>query len=172
MKLTERTAVVVETVYLDIFVIPNPAEKFSTFPDSSMKRIESELSAIGIIPENTDHMGQFWVTDTYPEDSPKHKDNWTCGYPTYGTGENDQQRTPAPKAWTKDTVYTRLNPTNFNFPTYLPLGLFKNKSERESVTLITDEGVKYVLRLNQKCYRYRSQGLFEKVLEHVVAIGR
>ena len=171
MKSIERNIAVVETVYLDVFIIPNPADKLSTFTNHSMEEICYELKEVGLRLDVSDRMVQVWVTDIYAEDNLKHKDNWCSGYPTHGDGEADQQKTQSPKTWTRKTEYSRVYPTSFNFPAYLPADLFKGKVERESVTLITEEGVKYVLRLNQKCYRYRSQGLFEKVLEHVVAIG-
>lgn len=165
MIINEFKGEIVETINLDIFIIPNRIGTFRSlsFYDSDSKVYINQLGDLNMIPENEDKMIQIWLTDTLPKDDPRHCDNWINDSPRIG---KCIQETKPPKNlsyyWEEDGDII------INFPSILPASLFEGKMEKESISLTTVNGIKYVLRLNQKSYRYRTQGLFEEVLAKLI----
>lgn len=168
---------VVETVNLDMYLIPTPATTFGKLirstPEKNVVRVKDDFNAMGFEMEAQDIVVRTWITDTLPDTDIRHCDHWngrivltgnTCGL----------QLSPAPHAWRRELLEEAerarcpYESTPFMLPVIFPADLFVGKKERESVEVVSKTGVRYVFRLSQKNYRYRTHGKFQDVFAKVV----
>jgi hypothetical protein len=145
----------------DIFIIPNVAEKFSSFSSTDWMRERSER-LIGIEPKDEDKMLQVWITS-------EQCDNWQSNFAGCQKEIGLLKETDEIEWEDKKGREARLLGY---FPSYIPASVFAGKKEGDEINFHCPEyDVDIILTCRQKNYRYASFGNFEDVLRHVLREG-
>jgi len=146
------------TVKGHVFIVPNIAETFKSYPEDSQDWLTQRISRMtGINPKKEDKMLQVWITS-------KECDNWNDhfgGFQVNVLGQNKE-------------YWSRINETKEDrllgyFPRLYPSQIFEGKHEGDKVMLHCPEyDVDIELTCNQLDYRYGKFGRFEEVFGQVV----
>jgi hypothetical protein len=161
MRSIPRNVKTSEIINLDVFIIPNDLQKFGSMLPILANDLQYKMNDFGIGLDEDDLLVQVWITDTLPVDDPNHVDNWSNDCPKAGAClQNLRPSEPLRK--------DESDPLRIQLPFQFPISIFKWKSEMESVSITSSNGVKYILRLNQKCYRYRHLGKFDAALASLI----